>query len=325
MDRGAACATDGSAYLRRQRDVVRLRRPADPDPVGRDALPARAARVLARPDEEGPCDGAEHDLHVRVLESPRAEAGAVGLQRQPRRGRIYKDGRRRGPARDPAARSVCVRRVGSGRLSGVAPRRSLDRPSQPRPEVHGRGGQVPEAAWSGSGAAASGPTLDRLGAGRRADHRDPTRERVRLVRQGPRLRGGRARAVQGGGLHRCADVHRRQPRRLRQRRARGSARRDQLRSGQCAEGLCVVEGVPAERPADVGRILGGVVRCVGHATREHERPTAGRRDRVDARAGLLVQPLHVSRRHVVRVHERRQLRPQRLQARRVELRLRLRA
>ena len=91
--------------------------------------------------------------------------------------------------------------------------------------------------------------------------------------------------------------------------------------GGAERAFAALRRLQARRTADERRVLGRVVRSVGRTARAHQRRSAGARDRLDAGAGRIVQPLHVPRRHDVRVHERRQHGSD-IQAADVELRLR---
>ena len=81
-------------------------------------------------------------------------------------------------------------------------------------------------------------------------------------------------------------------------------------------------GVPARRAADDRRVLGRLVRPVGSRACKHQPAAADARTRLDARARLLDQLLHVPRRHDARLHERREHRQRPLLPADVELRLR---
>ena len=98
---------------------------------------------------------------------------------------------------------------------------------------------------------------------------------------------------------------------------------DQLRR-RAPEGVRQLREVPHRRAEDVRRVLGGLVRSLGRAAPQgrQRRPPGGHR--LDARAQHLVQPLHGARRHVVGLHEWRELRYRRqgLRADHHQLRLR---
>ena len=188
--------------------------------------------------------------------------------------------------------------MGSRRAARVAARGSFDGAAQQRSEVPGGRGSLHEAARQGAGAA----PVD----ARRADHRRAGRERVRIVRQRRGLHAQRARHDRRERSGRGAVVHGRRPGSAAGGHAAGSAGGRELRAGRRGARVRGAARLQARRTADERRVLGGVVRSVGRTARAHQRRSAGARDRLDAGAGRIVQPLHVPRRHDVRVHERRQ-------------------
>ena len=97
-----------------------------PDRIGRDALPADSAAVLARAFAHGARTRRERDFDVRLLEPARTAAGNVRFRRRERRRglRTRRAGRR--ARRHSASGAVRLRRVGFRRPAGMAAARRSD-------------------------------------------------------------------------------------------------------------------------------------------------------------------------------------------------------
>ena len=220
------------------------------------------------------------------------------LQRATRRRGVHPHGAERRPPRHRPARTVRVRRVGSRRLPAwlLADHSMVLRSNDPK-----------FTAAAGAGSNGSARNWRRSLDARRPDHRGAGRERVRIVRRRQ-------------GLHaRQRDMI------VRERSGRGAALHSRRRRASCPTGTLPdlpavvnfgpggaeqrVRGAARLRPgatAHERRVLGGLVRSVGRPARAHQRRQQARETRLDAGAGRIRQPLHVPRRHDVRLHERRQ-------------------
>ncbi len=183
----------GHPYLRLSGTGVRPRQPALPDVGRRNALSAHPARVLEGPPAQGASPGPEHRLHLCLLEPAGARAREVGLYGPQRPGRLHQDGGRgRALGRRPS-RPLRLRRVGLRRSSDLASAHPRHQSPLPRPPLYGRLRALYRQAGRPA-AAAPGPQ------GRPRDH-GPDRERVRQLRQRPRLYAG-AQGDVGKGPHR---------------------------------------------------------------------------------------------------------------------------
>ncbi len=286
------------AELRHAGHAVRARRQALSTAFRRHPFPAHSARLLERPPAKSACTGLEHRGNLRVLESGGTAARPVRFFRSQRCGRVRARSRRAGVERHPAARPLCLRRVGSRRLPGLVVRQGQHPRPQPRPAlsrrqpgVSGRTGQP--------GAAAAQPQWW-------ADHRRAGGERIRLLRRRPRVHGRQPRHVRQGRLRQGLAVHLRWRRHARQRHLARHPGGGELRTRRGQERIRQTDQVPPRSTAHGRRILGRVVRPLGQAARRHRCQATGRGVRVDPAPGSLGQSLHVYRRHQFRLHEWRQ-------------------
>ena len=107
-----------------------------------------------------------------------------------------------------------------------------------------------------------------------------------------------------------------------QRRPARPARRHQLRPRRCPAIVRHSPPTAPQRPLHGRRMLGWLVRSLGRQAPRHRRQATSQRTRMDPPSGLFDQHLHVSRRHQLRLDERRQHEQDAVRARRHQLRLR---
>ena len=241
--------------------------------------------------------------------------GEFDTDGRPRPRPLPRPGRRRGHARDRAARPVHLRRVGQRRAAGLAARATprcgtaplASRATSPRSR------EYLEQRLRDRRAAARSTAADRSSSCRSRTSTAPTattRPTWPSSCSSPAMPASPCRSPPS--TSRSRDARRRQPARAAPHRLVRIARRRAPRHAARA---------PAHRAAHVRGVLGRLVRPLGRAPPHHRRGAVRRRARRAPRRRRIGEHLHVPRRHELRPHQRRE-RQGRLPADRDLLRLR---
>ena len=232
------------------------------------------------------------------------QPGRLRLHRQERCRRVHPRGPAGRPLRHPAPRPLRLRRVGVRRLS--RPGCSRTTASSCAPPT--RSSSTPPNA--GSRASARNLRRSRSATAAPSSCR-PGRERVRLLRRRPRLHGADSRRLLvDAGFTKSQLYTADGPEQVPERLAARAAGRHQLwrqQPGDAQKALRDAQEVSPRRPLHERASTGPAGSITGASKHAHTNAAdAGREPRVDARAGLLRQHLHVPRRHQLRLDERRQ-------------------